>query len=100
MSRHRILPLTGVLLLLLPRHGSAQAGVAAASPAKDPTLDTDSHLVGWWRFDEPSGRNAADSSPHGRAGTLEGALSFDSHSSPGRIGAALRLDGNNDCVRC
>lgn len=99
MSRNWILPLTGVLLLLPPRHGSAQTGAAAAAPAHAPTLDTDSHLVGWWKLDETSGRSAADSSPPGRAGTLEGALSFDSHSSPGRIGAALRLDGNNDCVR-
>jgi hypothetical protein len=63
------------------------------------TLDRDPHLVAWLRFDETSGKTAADSSGKKHDGTLEGGLSFDDHSVPGRNGAALRLEGGKDCVR-
>jgi hypothetical protein len=61
-------------------------------------LDTDLHLVGWWKLDEASGKTAADSSRHGRAGTLTGGLSFESNSVSGKIGRALNLDGGDDCI--
>lgn len=75
-------------------------GTAAApkEKGKPPTLDKDPHLVGWWKFDDASGRTAVDSSGHGRKGTLKGKLSFDKASVPGRTGKALRLTGTNDCV--
>jgi hypothetical protein len=86
--------------------GAGVAGVWAADPsaaqdrpANAVTLDTDPHLVGWWKFDEASGKSAADSSRFGHAGALEGALSFDTHSAQGRVGKAIRLEGNKDCVR-
>ena len=80
------------------------AGEAAAkslSTEKDRTiaLDTDAHLVGWWRFDETSGKSAADSSKKGHPGVLEGGLSFETHSAPGRIGTAINLDGKDGCVK-
>ncbi|MCX8038031.1 MAG: LamG domain-containing protein [Candidatus Sumerlaeia bacterium] len=74
----------------------AQAKPATKNQAM--ALDTDAHLVGWWKFDETSGKTAADASKHRRDGILEGGLSFDTHSAPGRIGLALRLDGKG-CVR-
>ncbi|MCX5638113.1 MAG: hypothetical protein NTX52_10545, partial [Planctomycetota bacterium] len=40
----------------------------AADKKKPVTLDTDPNLVGWWRFDEVSGKTAADSSLYGRKG--------------------------------
>jgi hypothetical protein len=68
-------------------------GQEAAGTDKDKlkTLDTDSKLAGWWKFDEESGKTAADSSGHDRNGTLKEDLSFDKDSSQGRIGRALRF---------
>jgi hypothetical protein len=63
------------------------------------TLDTDPNLVGWWKFDEESGKTAADSSKHKRKGELKGNLSFENDSVPGRIGKALRLDDDNDYIQ-
>jgi hypothetical protein len=62
------------------------------------TLDTDPNLVGWWKFDEVSGTTAADSSQHRHNGTLKGGLSFGKDSVSGRIGKALKLDGNDDYI--
>jgi hypothetical protein len=78
---------------------AAEPQTAKPTATKTGNLDTDPHLVGWWKLDETSGKTAADSSKAAHAGTLEGALSFDTHSTPGRVGQALRFDGNNDCVR-
>jgi hypothetical protein len=73
---------------------------AAASPKEtSSTLDSDPHLVGWWKFDEAGGQSAADSSGRGHQGLLEGGLSFDTNSVPGRVGNALKLDGNKGFVR-
>jgi len=69
----------------------------AATTGKDKTttLDTDPHLVGWWKFDETAGKTAADSSRHKRKGTLTGESSFDKNSTQGRIGKALKLNGED-----
>jgi len=55
-------------------------------------------LVCWWKFDEAVGITAADSSGHGRDGTLKGTggLSFDSGSVEGKIGKALNIAGEGD----
>ena len=71
----------------------AEAPPASADKGKPVDLDTDPHLAGWWKFDDASGATAADSSKNGRNGALQGGLSFDKHSAPGRIGKALSLDG-------
>ena len=63
------------------------------------SLDTDPNLVGWWKFDEATGKTAADSSRYGRNGVLKGSLSFDKDSVSGRIGKALKLDGGDDYVQ-
>jgi len=69
-------------------------------PQKDQpiTLDTEPNLVGWWKFDEVSGKTAADSSKYGRKGTLKGGLTFDNASVAGRAGKALKLDGGNNII--
>jgi hypothetical protein len=69
-------------------------------PQKDApiTLDTEPNLVGWWKFDEVTGKTAADSSRYGRKGTLKGGLSFDTASVDGRTGKALKLDGEDNIV--
>jgi len=67
----------------------------SAAESQKKTLDTDPNLVGWWKFDETSGKTAADSSPHHRKGTLTGNLSFDKNSASGRIGKALKLSGED-----
>jgi hypothetical protein len=54
---------------------------------------SDSHLVGWWKFDETSGLTAADSSVGKHAAALQGGLSFERDSVPGQLGRAVRLDG-------
>jgi hypothetical protein len=77
----------------------------AAEKDKPITLDNDPNLVGWWKFDEASGKTAADSSRYGHKGTLKGDLSFSAGSLPGegnsasgRIGKALKLQGGDDYV--
>jgi len=69
-------------------------------PQKDQpiTLDTEPNLVGWWKFDEISGKTASDSSKYGRKGTLKGGLSFDKGSVTGRTGKALKLDGEDNII--
>ena len=67
----------------------------SAAESQKKTLDTDPNLVGWWKFDETSGKTAPDSSPHHRKGTLTGNLSFDKNSASGRIGKALKLSGED-----
>ncbi len=78
------------------------AGVQGASPPADlktVNLDSDPHLVGWWKLGETSGKTAADSSAQKHDGTLEGGLSFDAQSVPGRSGRALKFNGNESSVR-
>lgn len=77
----------------------------AAEKDKPITLDNDPNLVGWWKFDEASGKAAADASKYGHKCTLKGDLSFsagslpgEGNSSPGRIGRALKLEGGDDYV--
>jgi hypothetical protein len=84
-----VLALPGVLFLT----GSAVGG--ADKPA---TLDSDPNLAGWWKFDEAVGTIAADSTSHKRDGTLEGELSFDKDSSPGKTGGAIGLDGKESRI--
>jgi hypothetical protein len=69
-------------------------------PDKDKpvTLDTESHLVGWWKFDETSGKTAVDSSKYDHKGTLKGGLSFEKDSADGRIDKALKLDGEDNNI--
>jgi hypothetical protein len=55
------------------------------------TLDTDPHLMGWWKFDETTGNEAADSSKHKRKATLDHELTFDKASVDGKVGRALKL---------
>ncbi|MHC4345401.1 MAG: hypothetical protein ACYSUP_12035, partial [Planctomycetota bacterium] len=50
-------------------------------------------LAGWWKLDEDSGTVAADSSGNGRDGTLVGNVSFDNNSVEGKVGKALKLQG-------
>lgn len=72
--------------------------LAATGEDKPKTLDTDPHLVGWWKFDETVGKTAADSSKFKRKGTLKGELSFDKNSVEGKIGKALKFGGKDDLV--
>jgi hypothetical protein len=72
---------------------------AALGEDKPVGLDADPHLVGWWKLDDVSGKTAADACPRGHQGTLEGGLSFDESSVPGRVGKALKLDGKAGFVQ-
>jgi hypothetical protein len=76
------------------------AGRAAPAESQKPSaLNNDPHLVGWWKFDETTGKNAADSSGKNHHGTLEGGASFDTLSTSGRIGGAIKFEGKDDCIR-
>jgi len=76
-----------------------QAAGPTSTEGHEPTgLDADPHLVGWWKLDDASGTTAADSSKHGRNGTLQGGPSLADHSVAGRVGKALSLDGKNGFV--
>jgi hypothetical protein len=88
-----------LLLGLISNTGAAAASSSRADKEKVVILDTDPNLVGWWKFDEVSGKTAADSSRHKRKGRLKGGLSFKNNSVSGRIGKALKLDGDNDYVQ-
>lgn len=82
-----------VCTLALPTILVVTGSTVAAGADKPATLDTDPNLAAWWEFDEVAGRIAADSSGHKHNGTLQGELSFDKSSAPGKAGEALRLDG-------
>jgi len=72
--------------------------MAAAGADKPVTLDTDPNLAGWWKFDEAAGKIAADSSRHKRDGALQGELSFDKDSAPGKAGGAIQLKGKESWI--
>jgi hypothetical protein len=89
----------GALLLGLPGHAVAQTAAQPSPLEKAVTLDTDPHLVAWWKFDEASDKRAVDSSKKGHDSVLEGGAAFDVASAPGRIGTAIKLDGKDAYVR-
>jgi hypothetical protein len=78
---------------------SGSNAVAADDETEANELDTGPNLMGWWKFDDPSGTTATDSSKHDRSGVLAGGLSFDQNSIAGRVGKALSFDGGDDQVR-
>ncbi len=83
--------LTSVLCLVLSTFAQAKD--------KPITLDTDPNLAGWWKFDEVSGKTAADSSRHNRKGTLKGGLSIEKDSASGRVGKALKFGRGDGYVQ-
>ncbi len=90
----------GVCLLAVAiGSGRTRAASPLSESAKATSLDSDPHLTARWKFDETSGKTARDSSRHNRHGTLEGGLSFETHSVRDRSGRALKFDGNDACVR-
>jgi hypothetical protein len=93
MLRKSSLPILLVAALVL----CLSLVVIARAEDEPKTLDTDPHLVGWWKFDETAGKTAVDSSRHKRKGKLIGELSFDKNSAEGKIGRALKL-GDRDYV--
>ena len=62
-------------------------------------LTANADLVGWWKLDETSGTDAADSSATGRTGTLSGDLDGDEwiyvDSEVAGLGGALQFSGND-----
>jgi len=91
-----------LVVLLAPAGGCSGMRPAvprAAATAKPMRPDTEPGLVGWWKFDEVTGKRAADSSGHGRDGRLEGGLSFDADSVPGRIDKAIEIDGRDRYIQ-
>jgi len=72
--------------------------VVAGNAGKPATLDNDPNLVGWWRFDETAGSTAVDSSGHKRDGTLNGGLTFDKYSAPGKVGRAMRFEAKEAVI--
>jgi len=93
MYRTPLIPIFSIFFIL-----PVLADPPPAEREKPATLDSDPHLLGWWKFEEESGNIARDSSPHGHHGTLEGGLSFESDSAPGRAGKALKFDGGKGAV--
>src|SRR5438128_2141469 len=53
----------------------------------------ESLLIGYWKFDEPSGDTATDSTGNGYTGTIVGAVR-----TAGQMGGALSFDGVNSYV--
>jgi Concanavalin A-like lectin/glucanases superfamily len=90
MCARRSLWCSGILLTVLLSYS-----VLAASPV---VLDEDPNLAGWWKFDETSGKAAADASKHARSATLKGSLSFEKNSVTGKTGRAIVLDDSDAYV--
>lgn len=86
---HRTVCVCSALLLSIVLAWNAPL-VQADEPV---TLDTDPNLAAWWKFDETSGKTAADASKHGRNAALKGEWSFDKNTAAGQVGKAIRLDG-------
>jgi len=61
-------------------------------------LDRDPALEAWYKFDETTGKTAADASKHRRSGMLTGRFSFDDNSAQGKIGKALKFMGKDTGV--
>jgi hypothetical protein len=99
MNRLWLAPILGALLFGRPGHAVAQTATQPASPEKAASLDADPHLIGWWKFDETTGKSAADSSKHGHEAVLEGGGTLDAASAPGKIGTAVKLDGKEAWLR-
>jgi hypothetical protein len=72
---------------------------AATALEKSQQLDTDHHLVGWWKLREAAGNIAADSAASPHPGTLAGGLAFAAPTVPGVAGAGLQFTGKDACVR-
>lgn len=84
-----------LISLIVAFSGSVQPCAVAAEKKEPLTLDTDPHLVAWWKLDESSGKTAVDSSRHKRNGRLKEELSFDKDTAAGRTGKALKFDGES-----
>ncbi len=89
--------LRSTLLVLLACLLIGVSALVQPCAAKDSpkTLDTDPHLVGWWKLDETSGKIAVDSSKHKRNGALKGELSFGKDSVTGKVGKTVKFDGED-----
>jgi len=94
MSKKTGFPISFVLTSVL----CLMWGTTAQAKDKPITLDTDPNLAGWWKFDEISGKTAADSSRHNRKGTLKEDMSFEKDSASGRVGKALKFDGGDGYI--
>ncbi len=57
---------------------------------------TTGRLIGWWKFDEKKGDKAADSSENNNTGMLRGDPTW--MPSEGKIGGAIKLDGDGDYI--
>ncbi len=69
----------------------------AGSPAlAQIRVNTDPSLIAWYKLDEMSGTTAADSSPSGNDGTLNGGAQWVA----GWLGGALQFNGANAYVDC
>lgn len=74
---------------------------ASARPAKAPTAAADAWAAGesllvYWPFEDRHPERASDASPRGNQAKLDGKPAA---IGPGVLGAALRLDGRDDCLR-
>ena len=79
-----------------PNRSTPASSPHKSEPLKPIDPEKSTHLMGRWGFDETAGATASDGSSHQRGATLQGGLSFENDSVPGRLGRALRLDGRDD----
>ena len=76
----------------------ATSGGAPPAPAASP-VTRQSDLVGWWKFNESSGTNAADSSVTGNTGTLQNMADSDwVAGKSAAFGNCLEFDGTDEYV--
>lgn len=80
------------------RRDSLLANVRSHIQAEKIALQLKKGLVGWWKFDEGSGKIAKDSSVMNRHGELNDFDSLTSHWVSGKIGNSLLFDGKKSYV--
>ena len=100
LSRRELQKVTGTLTLKLEPLGPfkfmSKPYVLSFKPVIIP--ESERKLVAWWKFDEPDGVNASDSSGNKFTGTLAGNPQW--QSGAGKYGGALEFDGDGDSIEC
>ncbi|HOK77905.1 MAG TPA: LamG domain-containing protein [Verrucomicrobiota bacterium] len=100
ISLHKLGVFAAVATVFWVNTQSQLAQEPSGAPEQRPVpLDSDPHLIGWWKFDEIDGNKALDSSGHGHDAFIEGGASLKTQSVPGRMGNSLMFVEQGPVVR-
>jgi Concanavalin A-like lectin/glucanases superfamily len=71
---------------------------ATTGPGTPAASNITAGLVSWWKLDDVSGTNAADSSGHGNDGTMSGGQNARTDAVAGKVDGALQFNGTSDYI--